>query len=238
MIGSAVTLHKIDEKLWVAERTERVFGLQLPVRTTVIQAGSGDLLVYCPGPLDAVLRASVDQVGTVRYLCAPNRLQAEHIVAWSRAYPDAAALGAPGLADDQPQWGLTGLLDAEALADCRAELDVLLCEGASKVNEVVMLHRPSRSLLLSELACHVPPSSSLLSRAVLRLNLGGRRFGPPRSFRWLIDDPQALGRSIEQVSSWDFERVIVQYGAVLETGGPQALGRAFKDLGRPTAWWQ
>jgi hypothetical protein len=47
--------------------------------------------------------------------------------------------------------------------------------------------------------------------------------------RW-IDDPTALHASLDRILEWDFDRVTVTHGEVLETGGPAALRSAFAGI--------
>jgi len=53
------------------------------------------------------------------------------------------------------------------------------------------------------------------------------RFGTHRVVRWLIRDQQAARESLGQIMKWDFDRVIVAHGDVLETGGKEKLRQAY-----------
>jgi hypothetical protein len=50
-----------------------------------------------------------------------------------------------------------------------------------------------------------------------------------------VRDRAAARRSLETILAWDFDRVVVTHGRALETGGREALRRAFAWLpvGRP-----
>jgi hypothetical protein len=56
------------------------------------------------------------------------------------------------------------------------------------------------------------------------------RFGPHRIVRAFVRDRAAARRSLERILAWDFDRVIVSHGDVLETGGRAALERGFAWL--------
>ena len=53
------------------------------------------------------------------------------------------------------------------------------------------------------------------------------RFGPHRFVRWMIRDQQATRASLGSILRWDFDRVILAHGDVVETGGRQKLRDAF-----------
>lgn len=61
-----------------------------------------------------------------------------------------------------------------------------------------------------------------------RVNGMWRRFGPSRLIRLLaVSDRRALGRSIERILEWDFERILPGHGEVVEKGAKEALRRAW-----------
>ena len=49
---------------------------------------------------------------------------------------------------------------------------------------------------------------------------------------WFFKDKRALARSMAPVLvEWDFDRVIINHGEILETGGKQKLREVFAFLG-------
>ena len=103
--------------------------------------------------------------------------------------------------------------------------------GATILNEVVLLHRPTRTLVLTDLAFNLPPGARNEARLFHRLVGAAGRFGPHRVVRLGIRDRAAAARSLEHVLGWDFDRVIVSHGEVLESGGKAALRAAFAFVG-------
>jgi hypothetical protein len=47
----------------------------------------------------------------------------------------------------------------------------------------------------------------------------------------LLKDKPAFRRSLEALSKWDFDRIIVGHGEVIETDGRRILGTALKEGG-------
>jgi glyoxylase-like metal-dependent hydrolase (beta-lactamase superfamily II) len=64
-------------------------------------------------------------------------------------------------------------------------------------------------------------------RIFLRLNGMWRRFGPSRLIRLFVRDRAALEQSVRRMLEWDFDRVVVAHGDVLEEGGKRALEEAW-----------
>jgi hypothetical protein len=53
------------------------------------------------------------------------------------------------------------------------------------------------------------------------------RFGPHRIVRLAIRDRRAAGASLRAMLAWDFDRIVVSHGDVLERGGKAAFEAAF-----------
>ena len=100
------------------------------------------------------------------------------------------------------------------------------------MHETVFLHRPSRTLIATDLVFNQRSDDfSGGVRWLMRLNGAVDRFGPTRLFRHVFTgDRRALAQSLEPVFAWDFDRVIMSHGHILETGGKQALQAAFAWL--------
>ena len=99
------------------------------------------------------------------------------------------------------------------------------------MNEVVFLHPPSRTLLLTDLAFNLPPGARNEARLFHWLVGATGRFGPHRIVRSGIRDRAAARRALEAILGWDFDRITVTHGEVLETGGKEAMRSSFAYLG-------
>jgi hypothetical protein len=100
------------------------------------------------------------------------------------------------------------------------------------LNEVVFFHRTSRTLLLTDLLFNVPSGAgSLISRLVLWLDGCNGRAAVPRTFRLLLKFRRSSVRGqMERILGWDFDRIVLAPGAVIETDGKGALERAWSFL--------
>jgi len=216
---------ELGEELWSGEEPGRLHGIAIPERTCVMRLEGGDLLVYAPLALSDELRRELGAHGPVRHLLVPNLYRHPDLEPWARAFPGATVLGPRELQQSHERgW--------------EADVDHHVFGGMPALQEVVLLHRRSRTLLLADLACHVPDAASLGVRLLLRLSFGGLELGPTRDVRWLVTDRRAAFRSLEVVLGWDFDRVVVRRGAVLQHGGKRALRRAYEWLEHEPAWWQ
>jgi glyoxylase-like metal-dependent hydrolase (beta-lactamase superfamily II) len=95
------------------------------------------------------------------------------------------------------------------------------------VNEVVFFHRPSKTLIATDLAFNVGASSPFPTRFAFRLARAYGRLSPTLLERLMIRDRAAFRRSLKRILEWPFERVVVAHGEVSETGGRGELERGY-----------
>ena len=151
------TLKPVAEQVWLVDGGVigfRCMGVRLPfpTRMTIVRLADGGLWVHSPTELTAELRPTVEALGPVRHLIAPNRLHHWWIADWQRAFPRALAYAAPGVRkaaagrgarferdlDDQPEPAWAG------------QIDQLLVRGGY-LSEAVFCHAASRTLILTDL---------------------------------------------------------------------------------------
>lgn len=212
-------LRQLASNLWVAERPQAFYGLQVGARMTVIRLDDGRLLLHSPLPLDAGLRAELDALGPVAYAVAPNRVHHLYAGDVARVYPGTRLWVAPGLPKKRPDLVHEAVLDDESPVEWRGEVEQAFFRGRPYENEVAFFHPPSRTLVLCDLAFNFGPRDALSTRLLMKLLRSYGKLGPSKLDPLLIRDWPAARTSLERILSWDFDRVIVSHGDVQETGG-------------------
>jgi hypothetical protein len=223
-------LRELARDLWVEERPQRFYGLEVGTRMTVMRLADGSLLLHSPVALDAELRRELDARGPVRFAVAPNRVHHLYAGEVAKAYPQARLWVAPGLERKRPDLAFEGVLGDEAPAPWKGQVDQVFFRGRPFENEVVFLHRASRTLLMCDLAFNFGPRSHPATRLLMRLLRSYGRFGPSRLDPLLIRDRAAARASLERILAWDFDRVVIAHGDVLERGGREALRAGYAWL--------
>lgn len=230
MSQHSASLRELAKDIWIAERPQRFYGLEVGTRMTAIRLRDGSLLLHSPVLLDRELRRELDAVGRVRFTVAPNRVHHLYAGEVAAAYPGARLWVAPGLARKRPDLVFVGVLGDEAPAEWKGEVDQVFFRGRPYENEVVFFHRDSRTLIMCDLAFNVGPRAAAPTRLLMKLLRSYGRFGPSTLDPWLIRDRQAARQSLERILAWDFDRVVVAHGDVLESGGRDALRRGYSWL--------
>ncbi|HET6305301.1 MAG TPA: DUF4336 domain-containing protein [Myxococcota bacterium] len=223
-------MRELAPDLWVAERSQRFYGLEVGTRMTVLRLADGSLLLHSPVSLDAALRRELDARGPVRFAVAPNRVHHLHAGEVASVYPEARLWIAPGLERKRPDLVFEGVLGDEAPAPWRGQVDQVFFRGRPYENEVVFHHRASRTLILCDLAFHFRAGTHPVTRLLMQLIRSYDRFGPSRLDPLLIRDRKQARQSLERILAWDFDRIVVAHGDVLEHGGRQALREGYAWL--------
>jgi hypothetical protein len=226
----AAALEALAPNLWVAARPLKLIVGDVGTRMTVIRLADGGLFVHSPVHLDAGTRAALDAIGTVRWVIAPSKVHHFFVGDYLTAYPAARAYAAPGLPEKRKDLRFEAVLGDDAPDAWRDTIDQHLFRGNPTMSEVVFFHRPSRTLLLTDLAFNVAADKTAGARVFYWLVGAAGRFGPHRLVRTMIRDHAAARASVARILEWDFDRVIVTHGEVLERGGRQHFAAAFAFL--------
>ena len=216
-------MRQLDTDLWIADSPLRFFGLEVGARMTVIRLPGSELLLHSPVAATEDLVREVTALGRVAHLVAPNRFHHLFVGEWLKACPDASAYAAPGVDEKRPDLDFVRALTDEPEPGWAETIDQVLVNGFPLANEVVFFHRPSRTLIATDLAFNIGANSPPLTRFVFRLSRAYGRLAPTILERLFIRDRSAFRRSLERILEWPFERVLVAHGQVSETGGREEI---------------
>jgi hypothetical protein len=144
------------------------------------------------------------------------------------AWPGARLHGAPGLARKRRDLHFESELGDAPPPAWADDLDQTLIRG-TLLHETVFLHRASRTLVSSDLVENFATSDHWPTRVYLKLAGIHGRPGLSRMLRLLFRDRRAARAGIDRVLAWDFDRIVLAHGDVIERGG--------KDVLRATYTW-
>jgi len=220
----------LAEGLWVFDRSLRAGPIPVGTRMTVIRLADGGLFLHSPVELDARTRNALDRLGPVRHVVAPNRVHHLFVAAYRDGYPDAKLWAAPGLAEKRRDLRFDGVLGDAAPAEWAGQVDQHLFAGIPMLNEVVFFHPPTRTLLLTDLAFNVVDPQGLAANLWQWISGTRGRFATARYLRWMVRDRDAARASRDRLLAWDFDRVTLTHGAVVQTRGARLVRRGFAWL--------
>ncbi|MCA9538763.1 MAG: DUF4336 domain-containing protein [Myxococcales bacterium] len=212
-------LEALGEGLWTAWFPLKLLGTVFGTRMTVARLPDGSLWVHSPIRCDDALRAEIDALGPVKHLVAPNMFHHLFLPKAKSHWPDAKVWLAPGLDQKRADITFDALLPTEAPEDWQGAIDVARLEGMPKVNETVFLHRPSRTLVVTDVVFNfVEPVSFGLGLLLMMTGAKGK-LTTSRLYRGSIKDRAAYDRSMQKVLGWDFDNISVCHGALVRGDG-------------------
>lgn len=188
-------------------------------RMTILRTRAGELVIHNPIRLQDHDYAKIESLGLVAHIVAPNAFHNSDGGFYRARFP---------LAKFYPP----GEVDRNWPAELRKEIEVHAVGGLRFVKETVFFHAVSRTLVVTDLVFHMRDPVEGAEKFFYRLNGIYQRFGPSRIFRTLfVADPNEVARSLDKILRWDFDRVIMNHGVILERDGPRKLLESFAEVG-------
>ncbi|MEM9451863.1 MAG: DUF4336 domain-containing protein [Cyanobacteria bacterium P01_E01_bin.6] len=234
-----MTLTAIAPDLWTMTQPLRFLGLSVGSRMTIVRLPNRDLILISPIELTEGDRQALDPLGTVRHIIAPNLFHHLSIGSAHAFYPGATVWGVVGLSEKRPDLTFDAIFTQsgtfEQVLDYQPfdGFEAILPLGIKPAQETVFYHRPSRTLIITDIAFNFDPTSSLETRLAARVLGTYNTLRPSRLEKWGTRDKATVETSVQQVLSWDFDRVIPGHGAILETGGKDQFKSGYEwFLGR------
>jgi len=222
-------LQRLDDAIWVAAAPQRFLGLHLGTRMTLVRRPDGGLIVHSPIRLDDALRGEVEALGPVRCVIAPNRYHHLYAGEWAAAFPDARLVGAQGLEKKRKDLRFAAMLGDEPDACWADTLQQVVVRG-SLLGETVFFHAPSRTLVSADLVENFTTSDHWPTRWYLKASGIHGKPGVGITLRPMYRDHAQTRAALERVLAWDFDRIVLAHGDVIETNGPEVLRESYSWL--------
>jgi hypothetical protein len=221
-------IEPIGPNIWRMRYPLSLLGVSIGRNVAIIRLANGKLIIHSTAPFTS------GDVGAIRTLGEPGWLLEATLFHDTFAKHGRSAFPALPYLAPEAFAKSTGLdtcpVDEIISAAWGNEISVLKLEGIPKLQEHVVLHRPSRTLIVADLVFNLGPTASRWENFVRHRLMGIHRFpAMSRFFRMTIREPLAFETSIDTLLSWDFDRLVVAHGEVIATGAKRALAEA---LGR------
>jgi len=226
-------LTPFGREIWIADGPHAVVaGFRYPTRMAVMRLADGGLFIWSPIRLTDELKTSVDSLGPVRHIVAPNALHHLFLPEWKRAYPEAKLHAPPGLRKKRPDLTFDADLGDTSHPDWSGQIDQVVVRGNLIAEEVVFFHRNSGTVLFTDLLQQLPAALFSGWRAVIaKLDLMvGPEPSVPRKFRVTFTGRRIARRCLERILAWPAEKVLMAHGTPVETDARPFLRRAFAWL--------
>lgn len=223
------TIKLLQEGLYVIEQPFTLYGAELGIRMTIVRTHHNTLWLHSPVRFGENLAAQIATLGTVRYIVSPSKMHRLYLPEWLSAYPHAVHYVPMGMTLHVPGGKLPTTLNQTPLKEWQGQIEQLAVQGIPELNEVVFFHPATRTLILTDLCFNIR-EGELWTRLMFKLNDAWDRFTPTRIFQRYIQDRVAFRGSIDRILRWDFDRIIISHGEIIERDGKELFRAAFENL--------
>jgi len=208
----------------------RMLGAKMGTRSTIVRQPDG-LVLISPVAFDDATAAAIDALGEVRWIVAPNGFHHLFVDDACARWPNATLVASTVAAGKHPSWTPAHHLGAafDATSVWGPGLDAHWIDGAPKLDETAFWHNASGTLVLTDFFFNFEAFDGWWTG--LFLGLFGAKTGPVQTkiLRSTIADRPRVAERVDALLALEPERIIVCHGAVVESGGAEALRTA-------TAW--
>lgn len=228
-------LKPLAKNLWVADWPLKFYGLPIDSRMTVIRLQTGEVVVISPIAVSPELQGELAAIGKISTIIAPNLYHHLFAKDFAAAYPAAQLLAVQGMQSKRPDLEVDRYMiekDGEFGPDLRYHLfdafRVLEPRGNMLFNEYLFLHVPSRTLIITDAAFHFGPESHWMIQSLAKALGIYQKLQPSLLERLALRDRAGALATIQTILGWDFDRVIMAHGSIVETGGKAKLRSGYE----------
>lgn len=224
------------DTIWIKEYPIRYAGMDLSARMTVVRLSNGSLFIHSPCEIDENTRVSIARLGEVGFIVAPGSYHYLHVDSAQRAFPDAETFICPGVERKNPELNFDRLLGDRPDERWRADFEQVLVRGNRFIWEVAFYHKVIRTLILTDLIENFTddtPDVSWKLKLWWKLIFGmwnNPKPAPEYQLGW--KDKKAAAKSLQRILNWDFERIILAHGDLIEEDARAVATKAWR---RPLA---
>lgn len=227
-------LRKLDRDIWVAEQPQQYFGLSVGTRMTVIRLTNGEIAVISPIQPSDGIRQQLSEMGVVKHIIAPNLYHYLFATEFKAFYPDALLWAVPGLDTKQPELPIDRVIEETTILQWPglewlpfSGFRTISMGGFDSLNECIFFHQASRTMVLTDAAFNFDQHFPLATCLVTKVLGGYKSLSPSWLEKIATTDKTTLKKSVERLLNWDFERVIMAHGSIVERGGKEKFKQGY-----------
>jgi hypothetical protein len=228
MLAPAHLTPIVDGLVWRSVRAVWFGGVRLRVHTTVLRLEDGGLLIHSPAPPTSEIQQVLRAIGPVRWLCVPNCFHHLGTPAAARAFPEAKVVGPRSALERNGSLRLDLDIHGGDLSKQVPELETLPLSGVPFLDETVLFHKPSQTLIGADLVISACASDHWSWRAAGRLTGCYDRIRVPPDVRRKVVDKGAAARSIVTIRQAPAQRLLVAHADVIDGDWASALAEAWR----------
>lgn len=221
----------VPDRIWATDRPVWFSGVRLRARTTVVRLDDGGLLIHSPAPPTDARAAELRALGPVRWLVIPNGFHHLGTPAAAACFPDARVIGPASAASKNPALRIDVDIADAAFGAHLPEVEALPLTGVPFLDETVLYHRPTQTLLGADLVLTADADDHWTWRWAARVTGCYQRVRVPPDVKKRVADKAAAARAVRAILDRPAKRLIVAHAAIIEDGWRDRLAEAWRLVG-------
>ncbi len=223
-------LQAIGTNIWTVSHQLRLLGMPLLTRMVICRLSGKRLWVSSPVPVDESVKEQIEALGEVAYVVAPNSFHHLYLQPFRLSFPWARYYSVPNLQHNVKHFVFDESLSEQPVAAWQGEMEHRLILGSKFFHEALFLHRSSRTLIVTDMLINMTKTKSRLANFALTLyGVMGKPASSPLCKRLIHNRSQAR-TVMEAVMAWDFERIVMAHGKIIDTDAKAIFRRALSWL--------
>ncbi len=221
----------VPGQIWLQDYPIHYAGCDFDARMTVLRLSDGRLMIHSPSEIGGETKQAIAALGPVAFIVAPGTYHYFHVASCQAAFPDADTYICPGIERKCPELHFDWILGDRADPAWESDLDQVLVRGNRFIWETAFLHKPSKTLVLVDLIENIgddtPNTNWVLKlwwKTVLQM-WNTPKPAPEYQLGW--KDKAAAKRSLERILEWDFERIVIAHGDLIEADAKEVARQAW-----------
>jgi hypothetical protein len=222
----------IKDQIWLKEYPVHYAGCDFNARMTVIRLSDDQVMLHSPCEIEPHIKAELEKLGEVAYIVAPGSYHYFYVSSAQAAFPEAETFICPGIERKRADIEFDWILGDRPPLSWECDLDQLLVRGNKYIWEVAFLHKPSDTLILVDLVENITDQTEGVNwvlrfwwKSVFHM-WNHPKPAPEYQLGW--KDKRAATRSLERILAWDFVRVIIAHGDLIESNAKEVVRTAWK----------
>jgi len=219
----------ITDGLWTVTFPLRFFGLDIGRRVSLFKISNNRLVIHSTGPFSLEQKAGIVALGRPAIMLDATTMHDTFTREARAAFPDVSYLVPEGFPEKAAGGVVRPIHELDSLTD--GELQTVKLQGMRFLNEYAVFHPATRTLVLCDLLFNLVDATGYTRWAMKNL-LGVKKWPAiDRPVRMAVKDQRPFTESLQRILEWDFDRIIVAHGSVIQSNGKRELRDAAKRAG-------
>lgn len=216
------------EDVWTDTRPAKFYGVECGSRMTVVRLRGGGLFVHSPLGLDEETRRQVEALGEVRAVVAPSIFHHLYVGQWMAVYPDAHFAACHGLEWKRADLAWTSVLGDQPHPIWADEIEQVYF-SARRENEVDFYLSRQKVMICADALLNISTLPAFSARIASRI-MGNHAPGVGWMEYLMIRDRRLARRQVDRIMAWDFDKIVLAHGEMVEQGGREVVRSAYAWL--------